>query len=292
MEFSGSSAFSGDSSPLTPQWSVIIQFRLVIDMSNPNLSGDIIQENFVDSYNNLTLKTILMLKWANNNCVNKGERCVNKTPMFTTNVRVVSVKFIMKCDDDTFVNIPNLVHVLLGGTLPVYKATISFYDKISVNAKSARNRLAENKYLLMGYKFCSVKPVSDITSKYYAPNYMYSGDFYPDYLSGTAYVMTFESAQRLYKGSLKTPLFHLEDVYLTGFVSDKIKLKRQHHPLFYYLTTKDHCSLRGMLTQHQLTPMTIETAYNFVTNLTIPCGVPGNNFMSTKLKLTQRKRCQ
>lgn len=42
-----------------------------------SLSGDIIQENFIDSYNNLTLKTILMLKWANNNCVNKGERSVN-----------------------------------------------------------------------------------------------------------------------------------------------------------------------------------------------------------------------
>lgn len=79
MEFPGSTAFSGDSSPLTSQWSVIIQLRLVIDMSNSDLlSGDIIQENFVDSYNNLTLKTILMLKWANNNCVNKGES-VNKT---------------------------------------------------------------------------------------------------------------------------------------------------------------------------------------------------------------------
>lgn len=202
------------------------------------------------------------------------------------------VKFIMKCDDDSFVNVPNLIHVLLGGTLPVYKATISFYDKISVNAKSGKNRLAENKYLLMGYKFCSAKPISDVTSKWYAPNYMYSGEFYPDYLSGTAYVMTFEAAQRLYKGSLSTSLFHLEDVYLTGFVAEKIKLKRQHHPLFYYLSTKDHCSLRGMLTQHQMTPMTIEVSYSFATNTSIKCAVPERNFMSTKLKLAQRKRCQ
>lgn len=34
--------------------------------------GDIIQENFVDSYNNLTLKTVLMLKWTNRNCAGKG----------------------------------------------------------------------------------------------------------------------------------------------------------------------------------------------------------------------------
>ncbi len=34
---------------------------------------DLIQENFVDSYNNLTLKSILMLKWVKNNCLDKGE---------------------------------------------------------------------------------------------------------------------------------------------------------------------------------------------------------------------------
>lgn len=198
----------------------------------------------------------------------------------------------MKCDDDSFVNVPNLIHVLLGGTLPVLKSTISFYDKISVNAKNSKNRLAENKFLLMGYKFCSAKPISDVTSKWYSPKYLYSGDFFPDYLSGTAYVMSFEAAQRLYKGSLSTPIFHLEDVYLTGFVADRIKLKRQHHPLFYYLSSKDYCSLRGMLTQHQMTPMAIEAAYSFVINSTIKCAIPDKNFMSVKLKLTQRKRCQ
>lgn len=36
-------------------------------------NGDIIQESFLDSYNNLTLKSILMLKWVKNNCMNKGE---------------------------------------------------------------------------------------------------------------------------------------------------------------------------------------------------------------------------
>lgn len=33
---------------------------------------DIIQESFIDSYNNLTLKSIMMLKWVSNNCYDKG----------------------------------------------------------------------------------------------------------------------------------------------------------------------------------------------------------------------------
>lgn len=37
------------------------------------LNGDLIQESFLDSYNNLTLKTIMMLKWVNGSCCDKGE---------------------------------------------------------------------------------------------------------------------------------------------------------------------------------------------------------------------------
>lgn len=33
---------------------------------------DIIQESFLDTYNNLTLKTVMMLKWVTNNCADKG----------------------------------------------------------------------------------------------------------------------------------------------------------------------------------------------------------------------------
>lgn len=46
--------------------------------------------------------------------------------------------------------------------------------------------------------------------------YMYSGNIYPNYLSGTGYVMSMDVAIKLYNASLTTPVFHLEDVYLTG----------------------------------------------------------------------------
>lgn len=122
----------------------------------------------------------------------------------------------MKCDDDTFVNIPNLLHVLLGGTVPVYNATIQEYDQHSVQAKMGSNRLNQYEELLLGLRFCNSKPIANISSKWYTPMYMYSGNIYPAYLSGTGYIMSMDAAEKLYKTSLKTPLFHLEDVYLTG----------------------------------------------------------------------------
>ncbi|XP_052902642.1 uncharacterized protein LOC128310129 isoform X1 [Anopheles moucheti] len=247
-----------------------LQLRIV---NESEVYGDIIQESFIDSYNNLTLKTIMMLKWVTNNCDGK-------------------VKFIMKCDDDTFVNVPNLLHVLLGGTVPLYKAAISFYDTNTVAVKSPKNRLIEGKYLLTGFLFCDAKPIGDTTSKWYSPTYMYDKEVYPNYLSGTAYLMNFETAKLLYRASLSTPIFHLEDVYLTGIVADRVKIRRRHHPLFFYSYTKDLCALRGMISQHQLQPGEIRTAYDYITNSSILCKGPEKRFTVGQLKLQQRKKCQ
>ncbi|XP_035918829.1 uncharacterized protein LOC118517081 [Anopheles stephensi] len=247
-----------------------LQLRIV---NESEVYGDIIQESFIDSYNNLTLKTIMMLKWVTNNCDGK-------------------VKFIMKCDDDTFVNVPNLLHVLLGGTVPLYKAAISFYDTNTVAVKSPKNRLVPGKHLLTGFLFCDAKPIGDTSSKWYSPTYMYDKDVYPYYLSGTAYLMNFETAKLLYRASLSTPIFHLEDVYLTGIVADRVKVRRRHHPLFFYSYTKDLCALRGMISQHHLQPSEIRTAYDYITNGTIVCSGPDKRFTVGQLKLQQRKKCQ
>ncbi|XP_058057345.1 uncharacterized protein LOC131208569 [Anopheles bellator] len=247
-----------------------LQLRIV---NESETHGDIIQESFIDSYNNLTLKTIMMLKWVTNNCDGK-------------------VKFLMKCDDDTFVNVPNLVQVLLGGTVPLYKAAISFYDNSSVAVKSTKNRLVEGHHLLTGFLFCEAKPIGDTSSKWYSPTYMYNREVYPNYLSGTAYLMNFEAAKLLYRTSLSTPIFHLEDVYLTGIVADRAKVRRRHHPLFFYSYTKDLCALRGMISQHQLQPSEIRTAFEFIRNGSIVCRAPEKHLTVGQLKLQQRKKCQ
>lgn len=61
---------------------------------------------------------------------------------------------MLKVDDDTFVNLPNLIHVLMGGTVPLYNASISFHDRESIIVKSSKNRLTNNKNLLLGHLFC------------------------------------------------------------------------------------------------------------------------------------------
>lgn len=48
----------------------------IVDESR--LHDDVIQESFLDSYNNLTLKTIMMLKWVTSNCIGKGWYLLSK----------------------------------------------------------------------------------------------------------------------------------------------------------------------------------------------------------------------
>ena len=57
--------------------------------------GDILQEDFVDSYMNLTLKSVMGLKWVSNHCM--------------------KAEFVMKTDDDIYVNINSLLNHLHEG---------------------------------------------------------------------------------------------------------------------------------------------------------------------------------
>ncbi|NXO82828.1 B3GL1 acetylgalactosaminyltransferase, partial [Sitta europaea] len=57
------------------------------------LYGDIIRQDFLDTYDNLTLKTIMAFQWLSEFCPN--------------------ARFFMKTDTDVFINTPNLVKLLL-----------------------------------------------------------------------------------------------------------------------------------------------------------------------------------
>lgn len=112
----------------------------------------------------------MMLKWVNNHCSDK-------------------TKYIMKSDDDTFVNFAQLIRMLQD------------YNE---------------KDLLIGALICGARPIANVRSKWYAPKFMYPGRVYPNYLSGSAYLMSTDVVGKLYKAALWTRIFHIEDVFITG----------------------------------------------------------------------------
>jgi beta-1,3-galactosyltransferase 1 len=83
--------------------------------------GDIIEERFIDSYNNLTLKSVVMLKLVSSYCAN-------------------STKYLLKIDDDMFVNMHLIVKMLM--------------DRNTTTG------------LLMGKLICGARPIKDTNSKW------------------------------------------------------------------------------------------------------------------------------
>lgn len=156
----------------------------------------------------------------------------------------------MKCDDDMFVNVPNLIHFLLGGTVPALNATLPHFNYQTVRTWLPINRFKYHENVLVGLLFCRHIPIMNHYNKWwvrqmdfpsivrcskpcsyfssfcysffctwpsrFAPRYLYDGEMYPNYLGGSGYVFTMDTAKKLYSASMNVPLFHLEDVYLTG----------------------------------------------------------------------------
>ncbi|XP_066262693.1 beta-1,3-galactosyltransferase 5-like [Euwallacea similis] len=180
---------------------------------------DIVQENFYDSYNNLTLKSAMMLKLFTLRCQSK-------------------VNYLLKIDDDIYLNLPKLVDDLL-----------------------MRNQ-TEN--LLMGSVICRSRPIRTYGDKWYAgPSYLFPFDVYPSYISGTTYCMSGDVTHKLLQAALTTPIFHLEDVYLTGICAKKIALNLTHNARFTFHDLKrNYCLFRQLITIHYQDPESIQKDFD------------------------------
>ncbi|XP_069815899.1 beta-1,3-galactosyltransferase 2-like [Dendropsophus ebraccatus] len=69
--------------------------------------GDIIQQDFMDTYYNLTLKTLMAMEWVTKFCL--------------------SASYVMKIDSDMFLNVDYLVHKVLHPDLPVHQNYFTGY---------------------------------------------------------------------------------------------------------------------------------------------------------------------
>ena len=140
---------------------------------------DIIQEDFVDHYRNLTYKHIMALKWIKDFCK--------------------SAKYIVKIDEDIIVNVFNVVK---------YAQSL---DKM--NAKKSM--------------YCSVfekqMPRRDKKDKWFVSKEEYFSNKYPRFCGGFFYLMTKDLINPLYKESLKLKYFWIDDVYVTGLLTQKLK---------------------------------------------------------------------
>lgn len=136
--------------------------------------GDIVQEDFLDSYHNLTYKGVAALKWISLYCKH--------------------ATFVLKTDDDIFVNMYSLINHF--------------------------KHLQKDEENLRGLLMCAVwygMPVLR-TGKWKVSKEEWSGDYYPTYCSGSAFILTPDVAMILHEVSYHVPFFWVDDFYITGLL--------------------------------------------------------------------------
>ena len=115
-------------------------------------------------------------------------------------------KFVLKVDDDTFVNTMRLIHFLENHVDEA--GTVTLRDTIYCRP------------------FHGIVPQRNNTSKHCVTLEEYSASFYPTYCSGLAYITTIQVVTRLHKFSPVTKFFWIDDIYITGILAEKINAVR------------------------------------------------------------------
>ena len=147
--------------------------------------NDILQFDMVDSYHNLTRKLLVAMDWV-----------LNHFP---------KAKYMLKADQDVFVNVP-----LLTTFLKKYGEKNSIYG-----------HLYANSYVCRSGKWAVDKSVVPIPK-------------YPVYTAGNAYVMSLDAVLKISQMSGHFPYVPMEDAFLTGILASVAGVNRFHVAGFTY----------------------------------------------------------
>ncbi|NXE79088.1 B3GL1 acetylgalactosaminyltransferase, partial [Cochlearius cochlearius] len=192
------------------------------------LYGDIIRQDFMDTYDNLTLKTIMAFRWA-------AEFCSN-------------TRFLMKTDDDVFINTANLVKFLL--------------------------KLNSSENVFTGYPLTDNFAYRGFYKKTYISYDEYPFKLYPPYCSGMGYILDGKLALRIYELMSHIKPIKFEDVYV-GICLNILKVNinvPEDEQFFLYKINFDICKYRHLIAVHGITSSEIIRFWqDLLSNTSVTC---------------------
>ncbi|XP_066131131.1 beta-1,3-galactosyltransferase 4 isoform X2 [Saccopteryx bilineata] len=165
--------------------------------------GDILQAAFQDSYRNLTLKTLSGLNWADRHC-----------PM---------ARYILKTDDDVFVNVPELVSELVrrGGRWEQWERAMEPRREVEAGDEDSERGdptlgVRPVPLLYLGRVHWRVHPSRTPGGKHQVSEeqWLPSWGPFPPYASGTGYVLSASAVQLILRVASRAPPLPLEDVFV------------------------------------------------------------------------------
>lgn len=178
---------------------------------------DIIQGNFFDAYRNMTYKHTMALKWFVYNCP--------------------TLKYLIKTDDDVFINTPAL------------------YKWLHTGLNDVRN-------LLFCYKVEEARVKRTYRSKWRVSTKEFASRYYPPYCPGFSIIYSNDVVHRLYQEAQQTPYFWIDDVHITGTLAQhaNVSITTFSH---YYMNEKMLIDLvDGKISLSEMDPVFLFTEPN------------------------------
>uniref|UniRef100_A0A8C1H2S3 Hexosyltransferase n=1 Tax=Cyprinus carpio carpio TaxID=630221 RepID=A0A8C1H2S3_CYPCA len=130
---------------------------------------DLVQSNFVDSYFNLSIKTMVIMDWLATRCP--------------------QASYAMKIDSDMYLNVENLMSLLLAPNTP-------------------------RQNYITGNLMWDRPVIRNKNSKWYVAEELYPEPKYPMYLLGMGYVFSNDLPEKIVEASKKVKAFNIEDAYV------------------------------------------------------------------------------
>ena len=196
------------------------------------LHGDVVRTDHLDTYENLSHKVLAALAWALHHDDDDDaafHHHHHPPPLF-----------VMKIDDDTYVNLPHLLQELqhrhksvTGGGGGGGGGGEDAADAAAAAAAAA----ARSKYV-MGAVCLDSPVVRDGGDRWFVSRLDYPSDVYPPYVFGGGYVMTRAAAEAVVEASVEAEYLAVEDVFVTGVLARAAGVARVSHPGFAFWTAR------------------------------------------------------
>ncbi|XP_013101305.2 beta-1,3-galactosyltransferase brn [Stomoxys calcitrans] len=167
--------------------------------------GDVVQADFIDSYFNNTIKTMMGFKWV-------VERCPR-------------AHYYMFVDDDYYVSMKNVLRFIAHPALYPENA-------ISLNSMWEKKASNEHEKLYGGFVF-QTRPLRQKFSKWLVTLKEYPFNRWPPYVTAGAFILSRSALTDLYYVSQYTKHFRFDDIYL-GFVALKARINLTHCGNFHF----------------------------------------------------------
>lgn len=219
--------------------------------SESTAQEDILQASFQDSYRNLTLKTLSGLNWVNRYC-----------PM---------ARYVLKTDDDVYVNVPELVSELIQRGGPSEQWQKGKEPQEETTAVYEEHRGPAVPLLYLGRVHWRVSPTRIPAHPHQVSEELWPETWgtFPPYASGTGYVLSVSAVQLILKVASRVPLLPVEDVFVgvsarRGGLAPTHCVKMAgatHYPL-------DRCCYsKFLLTSHKVDPWRMQEIWRLLGGL-------------------------